>query len=222
MTPARFAECLALCYWTQSGLSAILKCDIRHIERWASGEAEIPTSVAAWLETLGKVHAEVPPRMGWKRRAPDLPAAVAAHPALIGKAGEMLVAAELMRRGVEVAQPHSDVGVDLLAYRLGFGATVPRGIVGIQVKSTSSISFSFQKLWFKKAPVLVLAWKLATTPEFYVFDSLDRVEEALGPQYASSKSWAEGGRYTATKPTADGLARMAPHLGKWERITARL
>jgi len=40
------------------------------------------------------------------------------NPALIGKAGELMVAAELMRRGIEVAYPASDVGVDLLAYRL--------------------------------------------------------------------------------------------------------
>jgi len=39
------------------------------------------------------------------------------NPALIGKAGELMVAAELMRRGIEVAYPASDVGVDLLAYR---------------------------------------------------------------------------------------------------------
>ena len=42
------------------------------------------------------------------------------NPALVGKAGEMLVAAELMRRGIEIAHPASDVGVDLLAYRLSY------------------------------------------------------------------------------------------------------
>ena len=40
--------------------------------------------------------------------APMERSAMAAHSALIGKAGEMMVAAELMRRGVEVACPSSD------------------------------------------------------------------------------------------------------------------
>jgi hypothetical protein len=40
------------------------------------------------------------------------------NPAPIGKAGEVLVAGELVLRGVEIAYPASDVGIDLLAYRL--------------------------------------------------------------------------------------------------------
>ena len=31
------------------------------------------------------------------------------NPALVGKAGEMLVAAELMRRGIEIAHPAPEV-----------------------------------------------------------------------------------------------------------------
>jgi hypothetical protein len=142
--------------------------------------------------------------------------------ALIGRAGEMLVAAELMRRGVEVAQPLSDVGVDLLAYRLEPGATVPARIIPIQVKSASGISFSFDKFWLEKSPNLVLAWRLETSPELYVFDSVVRIEEALGATFSASKSWTDDGRYTVTKPNAATLERMAPHRDRWERITAQL
>ena len=77
-------------------------------------------------------------------------------PALIGKAGEMLVAAELMRRGVEVAHPASDVGVGLLAYRLSEGHAVPAKIVPIQVKAYSGTGYVFQKRWFERAPGVVL------------------------------------------------------------------
>lgn len=45
-----------------------------------------------------------------------------------------MVAAELMRRGVEVAYPASDVGVDLLAYRLEQGQKAAGKFVPIQVK----------------------------------------------------------------------------------------
>lgn len=68
MTPNRFRGCLVALGWTQRGLAAILQCDDRIIRRWASGEAEIPVSVAAWLETLTKVHEAAPPPRGWKRR----------------------------------------------------------------------------------------------------------------------------------------------------------
>lgn len=147
---------------------------------------------------------------------------MAVHKALIGKAGEMMVAAELMRRGVEVAQPHSDVGVDILAYRLEPGATVPNRIVPIQVKSASSVTFSFDKKWLAKSANLVWAWRLETTPEFYVFDSIARIEEALGATYSASPSWAEYGAYTVTNPTAAVLDRMAPHRDRWERIVVQL
>ena len=69
MTPDRIRECLAMLRWTQRGLADALGCDDRLVRRWASGDAEIPASVAAWLETLARVHAATPPPAGWKRRA---------------------------------------------------------------------------------------------------------------------------------------------------------
>jgi hypothetical protein len=144
------------------------------------------------------------------------------HPALIGKAGEMMVAAELMRRGVEVAQPHSDVGVDLFAYRLEPGTTVPARVVPIQVKSASNVAFSFHRRWLEKSTNLVLVWQLETTPEFYVFDSLMRIEEALGPIFSASKSWVEDGVYAVSRPSVSVLERMTLHRSKWDRIIVQL
>ncbi len=69
VTPTRFRESLAALHWSQRGLAAVLQCDDRIIRRWSSGEAEIPASVAAWLETLARCHESVPPPQGWKRRA---------------------------------------------------------------------------------------------------------------------------------------------------------
>ena len=142
--------------------------------------------------------------------------------ALIGKAGEMMVAAELMRRGVEVAQPHSDVGVDLLAYRLEPNSTVPNRIVPIQVKAASGVRFGFNKRWMGKSTNLVLVWHLETTPEFYVFDSLERIEEALGITFRASKSWAENGAYSVTNPGLAVLERMSAHRDQWERLINQL
>jgi hypothetical protein len=144
------------------------------------------------------------------------------NPALIGKAGELLVAAELMRRGVEVAHPHSDIGVDLIAYRLQAQSTLPTTLAAIQVKSASGVAYNFHKRWLLKAPVLVLAWRVATTPEFYVFSAIDQIEAALGKTYSASSSWINDGRYTVTKPSVEVLGRMVPHRDRWDRIISQL
>lgn len=72
MSPSRFRDCVAALGWTLRGLAAILQCDDRIIRRWASGDADIPPSVATWLETLAKTHEALPPPQGWKRRAGGL------------------------------------------------------------------------------------------------------------------------------------------------------
>ena len=97
-------------------------------------------------------------------------------PALVGKAGEALVATALMRRGVYVAYPAYDGGVDLLAYREhNFKNVVP-----IQVKARSGPSYTFQRRWFNvPGLVLVQVWHVASEPQFYVFGGLAHVEEGL-------------------------------------------
>src|ERR1700745_2060615 len=57
--------------------------------------------------------------------------------ALVGKAGEALVAAELLRQHIDVAYPAHDGGIDLLAYRgHDLGLVVP-----IQVKARTSTCY---------------------------------------------------------------------------------
>lgn len=68
MTPTRYRECLTSLRWTQRGLAAALECDERLARRWASGDAPIPASVAAWLETLAKCHEALPAPKGWRQR----------------------------------------------------------------------------------------------------------------------------------------------------------
>ena len=145
-------------------------------------------------------------------------------PALIGKAGEYLVAGELLRRGVEVAVPASDVGVDLLAYRLTQRAKTASLFVPIQVKAYSGTGYRFQKSWFERAPglALVLVWHIGTTPEFYVFGGLDDAVAAVGEKHAATSSWSERGVWSATTPTAGELDRMRPHRNQWDRILGQL
>lgn len=143
--------------------------------------------------------------------------------ALIGKAGELLVAAELMRRDIEVAYPASDVGVDLLAYRLEPGKAVATRFVPVQVKARSGFGCNFRRSWFARVSgvVLVHVWHVRTTPEFHVFESLARAEEALG-SHATTSSWLVKDGYSATSPGADDIKKMQPHRDKWERMINQL
>lgn len=68
MTPDRFRECLTLLRWSQRGLAEALECDDRLVRRWASGDADIPPSVAAWLAALADAHAALPAPTGWRTR----------------------------------------------------------------------------------------------------------------------------------------------------------
>jgi hypothetical protein len=149
---------------------------------------------------------------------------MAINPALIGKAGELLVAAELTRRGIEVAYPASDVGVDMLAYRLAPKQTVAGKIVPIQVKARAASGYNFQRSWFDRCPgiVLVQVWNVETTPEFYVFENIPRVEEALGPVHSASSSWKDQGGYSVTLAGEEAHKRMQAHRNEWDRIISQL
>jgi len=144
-------------------------------------------------------------------------------PALVGKAGEMLVAAELMRKGIEIAHPASDVGVDLLAYRLQAKQKVATKFVPVQVKTRSETGYAFLRSWFDRCPgvALVHVWHVATVPEFYVFGCLRHVHDALGERI-NTPSWIERGIWTENKASIGAVQRMKDHRDRWDRIIAQL
>jgi plasmid maintenance system antidote protein VapI len=69
MTPSRLRDILALLCWSQRGLAGVLGCDERLVRRMATGAADIPAPIAAWLETLAAVHEANPPPSEWRSRA---------------------------------------------------------------------------------------------------------------------------------------------------------
>lgn len=143
--------------------------------------------------------------------------------ALTGRAGEMLVAAELMRRGIEIAHPASDVGVDLLAYRLEAGVRTARRFIPIQVKAFSGNGYRFLKTWFDRAPdlALVLVNNLAATPQCFVFGGLADIEDAIG-NHALTSSWIDRGVWSATELSGADARLLISHRDRWERITDQL
>jgi len=56
MTPARFNECLELLHWSTETLAGILGCDESLTEAYSLGLEEAPPKLAAWLDTIAKVH----------------------------------------------------------------------------------------------------------------------------------------------------------------------
>lgn len=135
--------------------------------------------------------------------------------ALVGKAGEALVAAELLRRHVDIAYPAHDSGIDLLAYR----APTLGKVIPIQVKARTTTCFEFQKDWFRIAGlVLIQVWHVTTGPQFYIFGGLDDVEEALGPTHIATDSWISKGAYNVTTPSQAHVDRMQRHRDRWDRV----
>jgi hypothetical protein len=56
MTPARFTECLLHIRWTPINLASALQCDLSWVEALEAGNAEVPSGLASWLETLAQCH----------------------------------------------------------------------------------------------------------------------------------------------------------------------
>jgi len=139
--------------------------------------------------------------------------------ALVGKAGEALVAAELLRRHVDVAYPAHDRGIDLLAYR----ARTLELVIPIQVKTRTTTCFEFQKAWFCiSGLILIQVWHATTVPQFYIFGDLIDVENALGPTHCATDSWISKGAYNVTTPNPSHLERMQRYRDRWDLILGKL
>jgi hypothetical protein len=61
MTPARFRDCLSSLSWSGRGVADVLRVNERQVRRRASGDYEIPPSVAEWLDRLARFHEANPP-----------------------------------------------------------------------------------------------------------------------------------------------------------------
>jgi hypothetical protein len=139
---------------------------------------------------------------------------------LIGRAGEFLVAGELLRSGLDVAFPALDTGIDMFAYR----QTAPATVVPIQVKTWSQAGYAFERVWFSiPGIVLVQVICVTSTPEFYVFRGLNDVETALVVQTVQSDSWKVGGKYSSPVPVGvERMARMQAFRDAWAGIASLL
>lgn len=68
MTPTALREALEVLRWTQRGLADVLGTHQTTVRRWATGQQEIPASVADWLDNLANFHRESPLPVGWNSK----------------------------------------------------------------------------------------------------------------------------------------------------------
>lgn len=134
---------------------------------------------------------------------------------------------ELVRAGLEAAEPIRDRGIDLLAYAdkdLENGRFSARPI---QMKAASQQSFGLDRK-YAAFPNLLLAyvWNLDNPEQVVTYamtysEALQILEE-MG--YASTSSWIDHGAYVNTRPGSRLRGLMAPYRmtasSWWKLITA--
>lgn len=110
---------------------------------------------------------------------------------------------ELVRAGLEVAEPVRDRGIDLLAYADRDQAKGKFSARPIQMKAASQQSFGLDRK-YAEFPDLLLAyvWNLDTRDRIMTFAMT--YQEALGileaMGYADTASWKDHGAYVNTRP----------------------
>jgi hypothetical protein len=130
--------------------------------------------------------------------------------------GRYWLVTELLRAGIEIAEPVRDKGVDLIAYaRAGEGRFVARPI---QLKASMATMFGLDRT-YEKMPSLLLVhvWHLADPQQTraYALTYQDALQIADAMRWTISRAWRDRGRYVNNEPGAEirkclDSHRMAP------------
>lgn len=135
--------------------------------------------------------------------------------------GRHRLAAELLRAGLEVAEPSRDRGVDLIAYTdidKHLGRFVARPI---QMKAASRRSFGIWKKYLKiQDLIFAFVWHLDGKGDAVTYALTCAEANAIGRTmgWTHSASWKKRGGYVTTKPGAELLGLLAPYRmtpGEW-------
>jgi hypothetical protein len=143
--------------------------------------------------------------------------------------GRSHLVSELLRAGLEVAEPVRDRGVDLIAYsdldeRLSSFVACP-----IQMKASSGESFSIDAK-YSTFPNLIIAhvWHVndRETPICYALTYAETLAVAETVGWSSTRSWTERKYYASTSPSAALRRQLDPHFMTsekwWSKITGQI
>jgi hypothetical protein len=134
--------------------------------------------------------------------------------------GRHLLVDQLLRAGVEVAQPIRDRGVDLIAYRERGADHLRCQAFPIQLKACSDRAWNIDRKYVD-VPGLIIAhiWYVARPTDAVIYamyyDQALAIAEAM--KYAASSSWRDGGYYATTSPAA----RLVELLGEYRMTPQR-
>jgi hypothetical protein len=137
--------------------------------------------------------------------------------------GRQQLVSELVRAGIEVAEPIRDRGVDLIAY-VDKGDAVSRfGARPIQMKASSSRAWGINRKYVPFADLLMAyVWHVSEPARAvtYAMTHAQAVDIAETMGYANSPSWRDGGAYTTSNPSARLVELLEPHRMTSERWRA--
>ena len=139
--------------------------------------------------------------------------------------GRQLLVEQLVRAGIEVAEPVRDRGIDLIAYvDKGDGLKVFEA-KPVQMKASSDRAWGIDRK-YAHFPGLILAyvWNVADPVNIVVYamtypEALS-IAEAMG--YAKTSSWRDGGAYSSSSPSAPLVELLEAHRMTSERWRAKL
>jgi len=121
---------------------------------------------------------------------------------------------ELLGAGVEVALPLRDRGIDLIAY-LDMGAGRQTFAAWpIQVKASTTRSFSIDRKYSKFPGILhVFVWGLngRNPPEMYLLSHAEAIVVGDLMGWTRTGSWINGGKYSTSRPGKKLLDILAPY-----------
>lgn len=139
--------------------------------------------------------------------------------ATVEVAGRNWLTSQLVTRGFEVATPVVDRGVDLIVFK----EVGEHGIraLPLQLKCASSETFSLDRKYEGRGIPLIYIWNVLGQPKAY-FLTYDEALGALGEQAASTKSWAQGGKYSVTTIGSSLRSRLQPFCDRWGWLEERL
>jgi hypothetical protein len=137
--------------------------------------------------------------------------------------GRQRLMCELLRDGLEVAEPVRDRGVDLIAY-----ADLSRQVVRfssrpIQMKASSTCAFGVDQKYERIADlILAYVWYLDNSQPAVTYACIyaEAVRIAGEMGWTETASWQQGS-YTSTRPSKRLLKLMEPYRmlpGRWWRL----
>ena len=134
--------------------------------------------------------------------------------------GRNMVTNQLLREGIEVAEPVRDRGVDLIAYLPKENGERFRARP-LQLKVASDRDFSvYTKYEEFSDMVVVYVWRVAYDdgPEIYALTTRETLEVAEQRGWTETNTWKRDGRYNDTKvtgPTQEAVDPYRVERGEW-------